>query len=271
MSQKDSPLGIFDSGIGGLTVLKKVLEELPHEDIIYLGDTARLPYGDKSPSAIVRFSLQNASFLASHAIKLLVVACNTASAYAVNTIREKHPLPVIDVIEPAVEHAVKMTSTKKIAVLGTRATINSRIYPQKINERLTGAEVVSLACPLFVPLVEEGYQSHPASALIIKEYLKPIISREFDRVILGCTHYPILLSQIQEELGKDVTIIDSASVCAKKVVEALEKQNLKKNVLHKGNRKYYASDDTDKFRRLGKHFLGLPIENVETFIFDEVS
>lgn len=267
MLVNDSPLGIFDSGIGGLTVLKKVLEELPYEDTIYLGDTARVPYGDKSPQAIVRFSLQNASFLVSHAVKLLVVACNTASAYAVEDLRERFSVPVIDVIEPAIKCAVEMTETKKIAVLGTRATINSGIYCDKIKKQLPDAEVISLACPLFVPLVEEEFLSHPATALIVHEYLEPIMRRGIDTVILGCTHYPMLLPLIEHELGGEVNIIDSASVCAKSIVEELEKKKLKRNLLQKGKRKYYASDDIEKFRRLGKNFLGIPIECVESYFF----
>jgi glutamate racemase len=265
---KDCPLGIFDSGIGGLTVLRKVLDELPCEDIIYLGDTARLPYGDKSPNAIIRYSLQNAGFLNAHNIKLLVVACNTASAYAVQYLREKYFVPIIDVIEPAVDWAVKHTTTKKIAILGTRATINSGVYNCKIKQILPDAEVTSLACPLFVPLVEEDFLSHPATELVIREYMQPILKKQIDTVILGCTHYPMLLPAIQKVLGPEIHIIDSASVCAKKVVFELEKQKLTRNLLQKGKRKYYASDDTEKFRRLGENFLGIPIDSVDSYFIE---
>lgn len=269
MQDKDRPLGIFDSGVGGLTVLKRVLEKLPYEDIIYLGDTARLPYGDKSPQAITRFSLQNASFLTSHSIKLLVVACNTASAYAVEDLRERFSIPIIDVIEPAVKCAVEITQSKKIAVLGTRATINSKVYQNKIKHAIPNAEVVSLACPLFVPLVEEEFLSHPATAMIVHEYLKPILSREIDTVILGCTHYPILTPLIRHELGESVHIIDSASVCADKIFEELKKKNLYGSSLEKGTKMYYASDDIEKFRRLGKKFLGTPLEFVEPYLIED--
>ncbi len=265
---KNSPLGVFDSGIGGLTVLRKIHDALPLEDTIYLGDTARLPYGDKSPKAIIRYSLQNAAFLHTHQIKLLVVACNTASAYAVEHLRSKFQIPIVDVIEPAASLAASTTKTKKIAVLGTRATINSGVYAAKIKRLVPEAEVISVACPLFVPLVEEDFIYHPATELIIRDYMLPIEKGGFDTVILGCTHYPMLMPVIQKVLGDSVVIIDSATICAKAVERELEAMDLKRNLLQKGKRKYYASDDTDKFRRLGENFLGIPIGGVEPYVID---
>lgn len=266
--RKHFPVGVFDSGLGGLTVLRKIHEELPSEDTIYLGDTARLPYGDKSPKAIIRYSLQNAAFLNEHPVKLLVVACNTASAYAAGELRKKYDIPIVDVIEPAVLQAVDKTKNKRFAVLGTRATINSGVYESKIKHLLSDAEVLSLACPLFVPLVEEGFIYHPAAELIVREYLQPIQKKSVDTVILGCTHYPILLPVFQKVLGGGVSIIDSASICAKAVQRELERQDLKRNLLQKGRTQYYASDDTDKFRRLGKNFLGISIETVDPYVVD---
>lgn len=265
----ECPLGIFDSGVGGLTILRKVIDELPQENIVYLADTARIPYGDKSPQCIIRYSLENAAFLVSHSVKMLIVACHTSSAYSVSHLKEQHSISVIDVIDPAVDMAIQTTRNRKIAVLGTRATINSGIYRGKIIQKLPDAEVFSVACPLFVPLVEEDFLCHPATELIVREYMKVLTANHVDTVILGCTHYPLLLPLIQKELGKDVQVIDSALVCAKRVAQELDKQKITRSLLQKGKRKYYASDDTEKFRRLGESFLGIPIETVGSYLIDK--
>lgn len=257
------PIGIFDSGLGGLTVLRKLVELLPHEDFLYFGDTARVPYGNKSPETIVRYSKENTDFLLSRGVKMIVVACNTASAHAVIDLQDTYGVPVVDVIEPAVALAAAVTRSKRIAVLGTQATIISGIYPQKIKKSLPTAEVISVACPLFVPLVEEGFISHPATRLIASEYLKPVKSAGVDTVILGCTHYPMMQQRIEEELGGGVAVLDSASACAAKVLETLERLRIKRSPLQKGKRKYYVSDDTIKFQCLGEKFLGYPLEEVE--------
>jgi len=262
---KNNPLGIFDSGIGGLTILKKVMELLPHEDTVYFGDTARLPYGEKSPESIIRYSLQNAHFLSLHKIKLLVIACHTASAYSAKLLREQFSIPVIDVIEPAIACAVEASISKKIAVLGTRATINSGIYEKKIKECKPDAEIISVACPLLVPLVEENFLSHRATKLIIQEYLKPIIHKKFDTVILGCTHYPRLFPLIQEVLGVHVTIIDSAAACAQEILNELKRNTLAKPPSEIEKRQYYVSDDPEKFKRLGENFLGKIMERVSLY------
>ncbi|MFQ5728778.1 MAG: glutamate racemase [Waddliaceae bacterium] len=255
-------IGIFDSGLGGLTVMKQAIKVLPNENFIYFGDTARVPYGDKSPETIIRYSFENAAFLLSHNIKLLLVACNTASAYAIKDLQQQFSLPIVDVIEPAVQQAVQITDNRRIAILGTRATINSGIYQKRIQEKLPFAEVFSIACPLLVPLVEENFHSHPATRMIIQEYLTPLKKQGVDTVILGCTHYPLLLELIREKL-RDVTLLDSASACANAVVEQLEKEKLTTNLITEGKRKYYVSDSPERFRQVGENFLGIPIEKVE--------
>lgn len=250
-------IGIFDSGLGGLTVLKEIIQKFPEQDIIYFGDTARLPYGDKSPDTIVRFAIENATFLNSFGIQTLIVGCNSVSAYAINPLRKRFSFPIIDVVEPA----VKCVQSKKIAVLGTKATIRSGIYQSKIQEKIPGAEVTSVACPLFVPLVEENFLSHPATKMIIQEYLRPVKEKGVDTVILGCTHYPLLASMIQEELGEGVNLLSSASACAGEVANHLPK--VKSSLSEKGIRKYYVSDDPIKFQKMGQQFLGVPIQEVK--------
>lgn len=259
-------IGVFDSGLGGLTVLRKIIEALPQEDFHYLGDTARLPYGDKSPETIVRYSLQNASFLYSNPIKAMIIACNTSAAYAVDALQKQSPVPIINVIDPTVEMAVNMTRSGRIAVLGTKATIRSGAYERKIQSLLPYATVISAACPLFVPLVEENFIEHPAAKMIVQEYLRPLKMQNVDTVILGCTHYPLLLSLIQEEMGDAVTILDSASQCALKVLELLKEKKLVKSQKNMGMRNFYVSDDPEKFQRLGTAYLGIPIEKVSLYV-----
>ncbi len=244
-------------------MMRQAIQALPHEHFIYFGDTARVPYGDKSHDTIVRYSIENTSFLLSHKIKLLVVACNTASAYAIEHLRQKFSIPIIDVIEPAVEQAVQQTKEQKIAVLGTKATISSGIYQKRIAEKLPKAEVLSLACPLLVPLVEENFLTHPATRMILREYLLPVKEHRIDTLILGCTHYPLLSDLIDEELGGSVTILNSAQACTKEVVERLEREHLKTDLFLKGKREYYVSDDPEKFRGVGESFLGISIDRVE--------
>lgn len=255
-------IGMFDSGFGGLTVMRQVAKDLPNEHIIYFGDTARLPYGDKSRETILRYALENTIFLMDHKIKLLVVACNTVSVYSLEKLQQVFNLPIIGVIDPGVEKIVSVTRNKKVAVLGTRGTINSGVYQQKIAHKLPGAEIFAVPCPLFVPLVEEKMIDHPIAHLVVKEYLTPLKDKHVDTVMLACTHYPLLKDVIQHELGPDVTIVDSASTCAEKVRQVLDELNLRSNE-YNPIRKYFVSDDPEKFRRLGTQFLGMPIDQVE--------
>lgn len=255
-------IGIFDSGIGGLTVMKEITMLLPHENIVYFGDTARVPYGAKSPETIIRYSIENTNFLLKQNIKVLVIACNTASAYAMQRIEKLLNIPMIEVIEPGAEKAVEMTKNKRIAVLGTRATIQSGAYQKKIQSKLEGSFILPISCPLFVPLVEEDFISHPAAKMIIKEYLAPLKKENIDTVLLGCTHYPLLKEMIQEEVGLSVEVVDSASVLAEKLKSLLMVEKLHNDVLSAAFHNYYVSDDPDKFASLGSKFLGCQLKNV---------
>lgn len=259
----EDPIGLFDSGVGGLTVMKQLLKVLPCENYVYFGDTARLPYGEKSPETIIRYSLENAAFLLENKIKLLVVACNTASAYALDELQGLYDIPVVGVIEPGADRTVGMSKTGRIAVLGTRATIRSQAYREAILKRAPTFEVISIACPLLVPLVEEQYILHPATKLIVQEYLKPLKGSGVDTILLGCTHYPLLREVIEEVLGADVIIVDSANSCAEKVIEVLAEKNLQSSSQESIDPRYFVSDDAKKFQQLGERFLGISIPHVE--------
>jgi glutamate racemase len=242
-------IGLFDSGIGGLTVMQQIMQTLPQESLIYFGDTARVPYGGKSRETIIRYSLENANFLLEKGIKLLVVACNTASAFALDALKEQLPIPVIGVIEPGAEKAASISKNQRIAVLGTKGTIQSGAYQREIKTLVPQATIIPIACPLFVPLVEERLFHHPATRLIIKEYLQPLRNQEIDTVLLGCTHYPFLKHFIQEEMGSDVQLVDSASTCAEKICKLLKQQKLN-SMSPKPTYHYYVSDDPRKFQDL---------------------
>lgn len=246
----DFSLGIFDSGAGGLTVMRAIAESLPNESIVYFGDTARLPYGDKSPETIIRYTSQCIDFLASYPVEMIVIACNTASAYASNMLKEKHQIPIVDVVAPSARKACNITQSGRIAVLGTHATIRSGCYSKAIQSILPHAHIFPIACPLFVPLVEERLTDHPASELLIKEYLKHI-PKEVDTLILGCTHYPLLKPLIAKIAGKQIQIVDSASCCAEEVCRVLKKNDK----LYPAAHKFFVSDDTERFKKLAASFL----------------
>lgn len=255
-------IGMFDSGIGGLTVMQQIVCALPRESIIYFGDTARLPYGDKSKETIIRYSLEIAEFLIKKKIKLLIIPCNTATAYAIEELKKTFNIPILGVIEPGVEKVVQVSRNQSIAVLGTRATINSGIYQKEIKKRLPGANVQAIACPLFVPFVEEHFLDHPATKMIVKEYLGTLKDQQIDTILLGCTHYPLLRDLIQEEMGSDVAIVDSATTCAEKAKSLLTTYQMHTSSQSIPSYQYYVSDDPDRFMRLGKIFLGAAIEDV---------
>ncbi len=256
-------IGLFDSGLGGLTVMRAIHEKCPQESLIYFGDTARVPYGNKSPETIRRYSVENSIFLMEREIKALVIACNTASAYAVKKVRSILNIPVIDVIEPGAEKAASVTQSKKIAVLGTKGTIQSGAYQEEIHKRVPGAEVMAIPCPLLVPLVEERFLNHPATELILKEYLKPILRSDVDTVLLGCTHYPVLKHLIAKELGKHIHIVDSATTCAERLYEILKKYEIETRE-QTPSLEFYVSDDPVKFKDIGPSFFGAPISHVES-------
>jgi len=260
---KNRPIGMFDSGLGGLTVMQQLVKTLPHENIVYYGDTARLPYGGKSRETIIRYSIENAIFLIEKNIKVLVVACNTATSQALDKMQQIFGLPVIGVIDPGAEHAVETSSHGRIAVLGTRGTIQSEAYQKAILQRSPNAFILPIACPLFVPLVEEGCIDHPATRMLVREYLMPLKDQNIDTILLGCTHYPLLKNLIREEVGEHISIIDSATSCAEKVAVLLDEMNIRK-ASTPPLYQYYVSDDPHKFQILGSSFLGMSIKGVET-------
>lgn len=253
-------IGILDSGVGGLTVMKAVMERLPQISITYFGDTARLPYGDKSPAIINRYARAGAEFLATKNISLLVIACNTAAACCYGALRNHLPFPIIDVIAPSAEAASRLSRNGKIAVLGTRTTVRSQCYQKMIRSLRPDADIIAVACPLFVPLVEEQMACHPAATLIIKEYLSPLIKARIDTVILGCTHYPLLRASIAAELGENVHIIDSASCCADSTCDLVSDRisSVVPNISVPSlipSYQFFVSDDAERFRDLIATFL----------------
>lgn len=260
----ENPIGMFDSGLGGLTVMRQLVNVLPDESVIYLGDTARLPYGAKSPETILRYSIENSVFLIQKNIKMLIVACNTASAHALDELQQIFSVPIMGVIEPGAESAVKATKNGRIAVLGTQGTIHSQCYKKAILKKSPQAEVFSIACPLFVPLVEEDYIAYPATRLIVQEYLRPLKEQRIDTLLLGCTHYPLLKELILDEMGEGVNIVDSATACAEKVSELLDQATMRRPPFPAPHYRYFVSDDPKKFQLLGSSFLGMPIPHVES-------
>jgi len=255
-------IGMFDSGIGGLTVMQKVMQALPNESIVYFGDTARVPYGGKSSETIVRYSIENSIFLLEKNIKILVIACNTAASAAIVKLCTIFNIPVVGVIEPGAEKAVSVTRNARIAVLGTRSTIHSGAYQREIEKRLPGVKVFSIACPLFVPLVEEGMIHQPFARAIVKEHLAPLKHQGVDTIMLGCTHYPILKSLIQEEMGPEIALVDSGTTCAEKVAAILRDQALESPKDHVAEHRYFVSDDPAKFRESAERIFGQPISHV---------
>lgn len=263
MTRSDDPIGIFDSGLGGLTVMKQIIHTLPKEDIVYFGDTARLPYGEKSQETIIRFSSENSRFLLDKNVKAIVVACSTASSLALDHLRKEFSIPIIGTIHPGAKCAVESSKTGRIAVLGTKGTINSRSFEKTIHTYDKGAFVLPIACPLLVPLVEEHFATHKAAELIVEEYLKPLKENAIDTIILGCTHYPLIKDLIAAVAGPKVTIIDPSLACAETVSRCLAERSLAREASDKVSRSYYVSDDAAKFQFLGKAILGMPIEQVE--------
>jgi glutamate racemase len=254
------PIGIFDSGVGGLTVVAQVHRVLPHEDIVYLGDTARVPYGTKSPSTVVRFACEDTQFLLQQNVKAVVVACNTVSAWALPILENKFPVPVFGVIIPGVQAALRQTRSHRIGVVGTSATIRSQSYNRAILARDNLAKVFVQACPLLVPLVEEGMIRHSVTTTVLEEYLAPLLKRQIDTLVLGCTHYPLLKKTIREVVGKKISLVDSAESCADYVQARLGELRLLNKRKRIGRIQPYVTDETDRFAELAKRFLSAPLE-----------
>jgi len=255
-------IGVFDSGIGGLTVVRELKKVLPNERIIYLGDTARVPYGNRSPETVIRYSRENTRFLMEHGIKLLVVACNTASSVALKELKRNVPVDVIGVVEPGAMTGVLATKKGRIGVIGTEATIRSNAYTRAIKRWNKKIKVISKACPLFVPLVEEGMIKHKITYNVAEHYLGVFKKEDIDVLILGCTHYPVLKEVIQEVVGKGVKLVDSAQEVARAVKRVIEKDGLKNKSTMAEGIEYYVTDAPDKFKKLGKIFLNEKINKV---------
>lgn len=246
-------IGIFDSGIGGLTVVKAIMERIPDYDIIYLGDTARTPYGNKSPETVIEYAVQDTTFLLDNGAKIIVMACNTASSVAFDIVEKRFEAPVFEVITPAVELALESSGKAAIGVIGTRATVKSGIYEKKIKALNPGARVYSVACPLLVPLVEEGWIDRPETAMIVKKYLRPLKVRQIDTLILGCTHYPLLKELIHRKIGKRINIIDSSIGVAGKVEKFLkERPDIDCLLSKNGKSRIFVSDVTDQFAKTAR-------------------
>jgi len=261
-------IGIFDSGVGGLTVLRELRRHLPGEELVYLGDTARVPYGTKSPQTVARYAREAARFLIGQQVKLLVVACNTASAVAIDDLAALHKLPVVGVIEPGARGALAATRTGRIGVIGTEGTVRSRAYERALRAGAPGVEVFAAACPLFVPLAEEGWAEHQVARLAAAEYLAPLLREQIDTLVLGCTHYPLLKHILKELVGPGVTLIDSAEETAKTVAAMLDAQGLVRRQVAPGLPRYFVTDAAERFERVGGAFLGAPLVNVATVDLD---
>jgi glutamate racemase len=260
---RSAPVGVFDSGIGGLTVAHEVIRQLPHESVLYFGDTARVPYGPKSPDTVRRYSREIAGFLRDQGVKSIVIACNTATAHALTVLRDEFDMPVIGVVEPGARAAVSVTTGGRIGVIGTVGTIKSGAYERAIRALNSDVFITARACPLFVPLVEEGWTDHDATRLIAREYLAPLVAADIDTLVLGCTHYPLLKPLLREVLGPDVRLIDSAEETAAETARTLAGASLAAPNDADPTYRFVASDDPLQFLQLGQRFLGDTIEGVE--------
>jgi len=256
-------IGVFDSGLGGLTVAHALLQRLPNESLLYVGDTARVPYGPKSPETVQRYARQIADWLVAEGVKAVVVACNTATAHALPQLQAAMPVPVIGVVEPGARAAVASPTHGRIGVIGTAGTIRSRAYERAIHRLSPGANVMAKACPLFVPLVEEGWTDHDATRLIAHEYLAPLRDAGVRTLVLGCTHYPLLTSTIAREMGPSVRLIDSAAETAAEVARVLQEHGLLDSTNHAPVHRFVASDAPEHFLALGGRFLHGTIAGVE--------
>ena len=257
---RDNAIGVFDSGIGGLTVLHQIIETLPHENTVYLGDTARAPYGTKSVDTVLRYSYENSDFLVEKGVKILVVACNTSTAIALHQLKARLAVPVIGVIEPGVRRAIKSSKNKRIGVIGTDATVQSSAYTHALKAADPAVEVYSRACPLFVPLVEEGWTDNEVVEMTAKIYLEGFKQRGIDTLILGCTHYPLLKRAIRKFMGRAVRLVDSAEETAKEVESLLKRASIvRKN--GKGVHSFFVTDAPERFIKVGRRFLGEKVES----------
>lgn len=257
-----SPIGVFDSGVGGLTVVRALMERLPFENIVYFGDTARVPYGVKSVETIAHYTTQIAEFLLEKQVKLLIIACNTMAAVASGMVRDLSPVPVLDVIDAGAAAAVQATKNRRIGIIGTPTTINSNAYALAIHRLDPEVRLYSQACALFVPLVEEGWLDHPVTRLTAQEYLRPVLSEDIDTLVLGCTHYPLLKPLLQEVAGREVALIDSAQAMAERAARVLKENGLANPEAAQPRYEYFVTDVPVRFQTIGERFLGRSLVHV---------
>lgn len=254
-------IGIFDSGIGGLTVVREVRKLLPLENMVYLGDTARLPYGTKSRKTVIGYSRKNSQFLVSNGVKVVIAACNTASAHSIEALSGELPVPVLGVIEPGAKKAAEVTKNGKIGVIATPSTVRSGAYPRAVTARNPSLKTVSRSCPLFVPLAEEGWCEGEIALRTAREYLEPLKSEGIDTLILGCTHYPLMKKTIAKVTGKEVTLVDSAEETAREAAEFLKRNGLL-NKKGEGSAEFYLTDGSENFLDIAGRFLGSEPQSV---------
>lgn len=269
--KKTAPIGVFDSGVGGLTVAREIMRNLPKEDIVYFGDTARVPYGSKSKDNIIRYSRQIIHFLQTKGVKAIVIACNTASALALDTVKDEFDIPIIGVVEPGARAALAVTENKKIGVIGTEATVRSSMYEKIIKGINPEVSVIGKACPLFVPLVEEGFKKHQVTDEIIDYYLANLKKSDIDALILGCTHYPLLRSKIREYVGEKITLVNPAYETAmdlKRILQEMDMENPDIEGDH-GSYSFYVSDAADKFKQFANSILPYDIETTKQINIEE--
>lgn len=255
----DAPIGVFDSGIGGLTVVKEIRKILPGENIIYLGDTARLPYGTKSTEAIIQFSLENTRFLISRGAKFIVIACYSSTSVALDIIQKSCHIPVMGVIKPGVKKVLELSTTGRIGVIGTTLTIYSGAYEKAFRELDAQCEILGRACPLLVPLVEEGWLDHPATELIIGSYLQPLKDDDIDTLLLGCTHFPLLMDSIKKFMGP-INYVDASREVGVELAERLKELKMY-NQAERGSLSIYLTDLSMNFKEIGERFLGEPMKD----------
>ena len=259
----EAPIGVFDSGVGGLTVVHEIVRRLPNESILYFGDTARVPYGPKSEETVRRYSREATAYLMSRGVKAVVIACNTATAHAYEDLRGFLRVPVVGVIEPGARAAAQATRSNRVGVIGTAGTIRSGAYDYAVRDLLPEARVYAQPCPLFVPLVEEGWSTHEVARLAAQEYLRPLQEVDVDVLILGCTHYPLLRDVIAQTMGPTVSLVDSAAETALEVETTLQAANLLNPAQTAGRLTFVASDSPLRFREVGRRFLGDVVRDVE--------
>lgn len=264
--ENNAPIGVFDSGVGGLTVAREIMRQIPNERIVYFGDTARVPYGSKSKDTIIRYSRQIIRFLQSEGVKAIVIACNTASAFAIDTVQKEFPMPIIGVIEPGAKVAVDTTKNGRIGIIGTEGTINSGMYASFIKKQNPDTEVIAKACPLFVPLVEEGMLDDTITDQVAERYLSSLKKEDIDTLIMGCTHYPLLSKTIGRVIGKDVNLVNPAYETAIELKELLEREKLA-NVCDVDSPtqmyRFYVSDAAEKFKDFANSILPFDIKTTE--------